>query len=128
MALRVRKSKVLLPPPACPLMTCMRLLGGAWTPNLIWYLRGGPRRFGELRTDIPKISAKVLSTRLHELTEKGVVDRRVVPTTPPSVEYSLTELGGELLPVIDAIVAVGGRLKELHGLTRPVQRRRRAAA
>jgi DNA-binding HxlR family transcriptional regulator len=126
MALRVRKSKVVAPPPACPLMTCMKLLGGAWTPNLIWYLRGGPRRFGELRTDIPKISAKVLSSRLRSLTDKGVLDRKVVPTTPPSVEYSLTPLGEQLLPVIDAIVEVGARLKESHTPERGPTRRRAA--
>jgi DNA-binding HxlR family transcriptional regulator len=89
----------------------MKLLGGAWTPNLIWYLSAGPRRFGELRVDIPKISAKVLSARLRSLEGKAVVSRRVVPTSPPSVEYSLTPLGSELLPVIRAIVEVGEKLK-----------------
>jgi DNA-binding HxlR family transcriptional regulator len=90
----------------------MKLLGGAWTPNVIWQLSGGPRRFGELRADIPRISAKVLSARLRELEGKEVVERRVVPTSPPSVEYSLTGLGHELLPVIDAIVTVGTKLRE----------------
>ena len=55
----------------------MALLSGAWTPNVIWYLSGGPRRFGELRADIPRISAKVLSARLRELEEKGVIDATV---------------------------------------------------
>jgi DNA-binding HxlR family transcriptional regulator len=127
MSLRVRKSKVVAPPPACPLSVCMKLLGGAWTPNLIWYLRGGPRRFGELRSDIPMISAKVLSARLRALTEKGVLDRVVVPSSPPSVEYSLTALGEQLLPVIDAIVEVGGKLKDMHPAGHVTPRRRRAA-
>ncbi|MBC8067891.1 MAG: helix-turn-helix transcriptional regulator [Deltaproteobacteria bacterium] len=127
MSLRVRKSKVAGPPPGCPLSACMKLLGGAWTPNLIWYLRGGPRRFGELRTDIPMISAKVLSARLRALTEKGVLIREVVPSSPPSVEYSLTPLGTQLLPVIDAIVEVGGKLKDVHPPTRANGRRARAA-
>ena len=65
----------------------------------------------ELRTDMPAISAKVLSTRLRELHKKGVVTRRVMPTTPPSVEYALTELGQELMPAIQAIVDVGHKLK-----------------
>src|SRR5258708_35334006 len=116
MALQRRKSKVSEPPPACPLTECMKLLGGAWTPNLIWYLSAGPRRFGELRTDIPRISAKVLSARLRVLEGKGVLHRRVVPTSPPSVAYSLSELGEELIPVIRAIVKVGSRLtmRDLH--------------
>ena len=111
MALKRRKSKVPPPIQACPLTECMALLGGTWTPNVIWYLSAEPRRFSELRSDIPAISAKVLSGRLHELEDKGVVSRKVMPTSPPSVEYSLTALGRELVPAIEAIVDVGLRLK-----------------
>ena len=93
----------------------MALLGGAWTPNIVWYLSSGPRRFGELRVDIPDISAKVLSGRLRELAAKRLVTRRVKPTSPPSVEYELTELGKELLPAIAAIVEVGKKLKSNNG-------------
>jgi DNA-binding HxlR family transcriptional regulator len=109
--LKVRKNQAPPPPPVCPLTECMSLLGGAWTPNLVWYLSAGPRRFSELRADIPRISAKVLTARLRALEEKGVVVRRVMPTSPPSVEYALTELGAELVPVIRSIVKVGERLK-----------------
>ena len=105
----MRKSKVA--PPECPLTECMSLLGGAWTPNIIWYLSESDRRFSELRRDIPAVSAKVLSARLRELENKGVIARRVMPTSPPSVEYSLTGLGRELLPAINAIVKVGQQLK-----------------
>lgn len=111
MALKLRKSKV-EPPPACPLTQCMGLLRGAWAPNVIWYLSGGPRRFGELRHDIPRISARVLSARLRELQDKGVVARRLIDSSPPTAEYFLTELGEELVPAIKAIVRVGQRLKE----------------
>jgi DNA-binding HxlR family transcriptional regulator len=100
----------------------MRLLAGAWAPNVIWYLSVQPRRFGELRVDIPRISARVLSARLRELEAKGVVSREVVASTPPSVEYSLTDLGRELVPAIAAIVEVGRKLKD----TDPVRHRRRA--
>lgn len=110
--LKRRKSKVPPPPPSCPLTECMKLLGGAWTPNVIWYLSEGPRRFSELRSDIPRISAKVLSARLREMEEKGVVTRTVMPTSPPSTEYALTPLGRELLPAIEAIAAIGARLKQ----------------
>jgi DNA-binding HxlR family transcriptional regulator len=111
MALKLRKSAV-APPPMCPLSLCMKLLGGAWTPNVIWHLSAGPRRFGELRADIPPISAKVLSARLRELERRELVRRLVVASSPPSVEYSLTDLGQELMPVIHAIVQVGTRLRE----------------
>lgn len=109
MALKLRKNKA---EPLCPLSECMAFLRGAWTPNVIWYLSGGPRRFGELRTDIPRISAKVLSARLRELEDKGVIARQVMPTSPPAAEYSLTELGSELVPAIAAIVRVGQKLKQ----------------
>lgn len=93
------------------LTECMAVIAGAWAPNVIWSLRVGPRRFNELRIDIPPISAKVLSTRLAELAERGVIRRHVRDTSPPSVEYELTELGCELIPALDAIVEVGHRLK-----------------
>src|SRR5262249_35918517 len=124
MALPVRRNKVSSPLPACPVTTCMALLSGAWAPNVIWYLSAHPRRFGELRVDIPRISARVLSARLRELENKGVVARRVMPTSPPSVEYELTELGRELLPAIQAIIAVGTKLvlRTAHPERRPGRR------
>lgn len=108
--LRRRKNKSPPLPPICPLTECMRLLGGVWTANIVWRLSGGPRRFSELRADIPKISAKVLTAKLRALEDNGVVTRSVVATSPPSVEYALTNLGRELLPVIDLVVEVGKRL------------------
>ena len=75
-------------------------------------LRGGPRRFSELRADIPLVSPKVLTTRLREMEEDGVVLRRVMPTSPPSVEYELTPLGARLVPAIEAIAEVGEELKK----------------
>ncbi|MEO6250143.1 MAG: helix-turn-helix domain-containing protein [Luteimonas sp.] len=89
----------------------MALLRGAWAPNVIWYLSAGPRRFGELRHDIPRISARVLSARLRELEAKGVATRRLLDTSPPSAEYALSDLGHELVPAIKAIVEVGTKLK-----------------
>lgn len=115
MALRLRKNRTPKPPEFCPLTECMAVLGGAWTPNVVWHLEAGPRRFSELRADIPGISAKVLTQRLRELEARGVVTRRVMPTSPPSVEYELTALGQELTPAIKAIVDVGHRLKQRAG-------------
>lgn len=107
---KIRKSQAPPAPSGCPMGTCMRLLGGAWTTNVIWQLSGGPRRFGELYRDIPGISSKMLAARLRELEAKRVVLREVAPTSPPSVEYTLSPLGRELIPIIDAIVKVGTRL------------------
>jgi DNA-binding HxlR family transcriptional regulator len=109
MGLPVRKNKVSIPP-TCPLSESMMLLRGAWAPNVIWYLSGGPRRFGELRHDIPRISARVLSARLRELESRSLVTRRALDSSPPSAEYALTELGRELLPAIQALANVGEKV------------------
>lgn len=126
MALKLRKNLSPAPPPDCPLTACMSFIGGAWTPNVLWYLSAGPRRFSELRTDIPGISPKMLTTRLRDLQRAGVVRRAVRPTSPPSVEYALTDLGQELVPAIMAIVNVGHRLKILHRQTASKRPQRRA--
>jgi DNA-binding HxlR family transcriptional regulator len=111
MPLKLRKSPVRPNPEVCPIGTCMGLIGGMWTPNIIWYLSAGARRFSELREDVKPISAKMLSTRLKEMEAAGIVDRTVVDTSPPSVEYSLTPLGRELVPAIESIARVGSKLK-----------------
>ena len=113
MGLPLRKARIDAPP-GCPLTECMAMLRGAWAPNVIWYLSGSPRRFGELRHDIPRISARVLSARLRELEERGIVTRRLIDSSPPSAEYDLTDLGRELVPAIKAIVTVGTKLKMRH--------------
>lgn len=111
MALKQRKSGAATVPQTCAVGECMALLGGAWTPNVVWHLSGGPRRFGELKRDMPPISPKMLSARLRDLEAKGVVRRVARPTSPPSMDYELTPLGRELVPAIEAIVAVGHKLK-----------------
>lgn len=111
MSLKVRKNRSTPPPEPCALTECMAIIAGAWAPNVIWHLRAGPRRFNELRIDIPPVSAKVLSQRLKELEDRTVITRTIQPTTPPSVEYALTPLGHELVPALDAIVEVGHKLK-----------------
>ncbi|WP_374075124.1 winged helix-turn-helix transcriptional regulator [Bdellovibrio bacteriovorus] len=90
----------------------MKLVGGAWTPNIIWYLRDDPRRFSELKDDIKGVSSKVLTERLRRLEKDGLILREVIPSSPPTVEYSLTSLGRELRPAIEAIVKVGEKIRK----------------
>jgi len=104
---------VIPPPEECPLHRCLGIIGGKWTPAIIWYLSINPRRFSELKDDIQGVSAKVLTARLKKLEVDGIIKREVLDTSPPSVEYSLSKLGLELKPAIEAIVAVGHRLKEV---------------
>ncbi|WP_299848007.1 helix-turn-helix domain-containing protein [uncultured Roseovarius sp.] len=113
MPLKMRKNASPKPPEPCMLTECMSVIAGAWAPNVIWCLRAGPRRFSELKSDIPPVTSKVLSTRLRELEDRGVILRTVMPTTPPSVEYQLTPLGAELIPALEAVVEVGHKLKAL---------------
>jgi len=108
MVLRVRTAVKALP--GCPMSQCMSLLSGLWTPEIIWTLSTGARRFSEVRRNIPGISAKVLTGRLRDLEGRGVLRRTVIASSPPTVEYELTPLGKELLPAIRSIVEVGTRL------------------
>ena len=119
MSVPLRKSKAPPPPYGCPLVECMSILGRAWAVNLVWALGAGPRRFNELMQDIPGVSAKVLSARLREMEKDGVVTRSVKPTSPPTVEYALTDLGLEFVPAIEAIAKVGHQLKVRKGLCAP---------
>lgn len=91
----------------CPLDEAMKLLGGAWTAHIIYYLQDRPRRFAHLKRDLQTVSAKVLVGRLRVLASKGVVSRTVKPTSPPTVEYALTPLGARLKPIIASIATVG---------------------
>ncbi|MFY8094209.1 MAG: winged helix-turn-helix transcriptional regulator [Niveispirillum sp.] len=110
MALKIRKNPV-VPAPYCPVSEFMNLLSGAWTTHVLWHLQATPRRFGELRIDLPQISAKTLTARLRMLEQHGLVVRTVMPTSPPSTEYALTHIGRELIPVLSAIAEVGRKLK-----------------
>lgn len=98
------------PPHDCPLDACLRLLSSAWTTRILWFLRCGPRRFGDLRRDLGGISTKVLSDRLRTMESNGLVSRRKLPTKPVQVEYSLTASGKAFEPVLDAMVEVATRL------------------
>jgi DNA-binding HxlR family transcriptional regulator len=115
-----RKNKVDPPPEGCPLAECIGVIGGVWTPGIIWHLGHSARTFSELKSDLHGVSAKVLSARLKKLAAIGVVERTVKSTSPPTVEYALTDLGSELKPALEAIVAVGQRLKERRAVTCPL--------
>ncbi|HVZ81449.1 MAG TPA: helix-turn-helix domain-containing protein [bacterium] len=98
-------------PQGCPLESSLKLLAGAWTPQILWYLRVEPRRFGDLKRDLGNVSAKVLTTRLKELEKRGVLTREVKHTSPPTVEYALTPLGLKLDPILKSIADVGVELQ-----------------
>ena len=99
--------------PPCPVATCFQLVGNKWKIYIIQQLQERPFGFNELRRAIPGISQKVLSSNLKEMEAAGLVSREVIPETPVRTEYSLSELGQTLMPVIDSMVEWGTAYQEL---------------
>ncbi len=91
----------------CPVEQTARIIGNRWTPLIVRDLAGGCRRFSELERSLGGISPKTLSERLKRMEEAGVVDRHCFAEVPPRVEYSLTDKGHALLPVIESMRAFG---------------------
>lgn len=89
--------------PACPVETTLMLIGDKWKVLILRDLMPGTKRFGELKKSIGNVSQKVLTAQLRDLEEKGLVSRKVYAEVPPRVEYSLTELGKSLSPILDAM-------------------------
>ena len=83
----------------CPITAFIKVIGGKWKPIILFCLRFGIRRFGEIAVRIPTISRKVLTEQLKELEKDGLILRKHYKEIPPRVEYSLTELGKSLSPV-----------------------------
>lgn len=89
--------------PACPVETTLALIGDKWKVLIIRDLLPGTKRFGELRRSIGSVSQKVLTAQLRNMEENGLVTRKVYAEVPPRVEYSLTDLGHSLKPILDAM-------------------------
>ncbi|NME69654.1 winged helix-turn-helix transcriptional regulator [Flammeovirga aprica] len=95
--------KVIDNPNLCSLVHAMNIIGGKWKPILLYLLANGSLRFGKLLMFTPTISKKVLTEQLKELEEDGLIIRQKFPEIPPRVEYSLSEKGKALLPVLKAL-------------------------
>lgn len=89
--------------PACPVETTLTLISDKWKVLIIRDLLSGTRRFSELRRSIGRISQKVLTSNLRQMEDDGLVHREVYAEVPPRVEYSLTDTGQSLKPIIDAM-------------------------
>lgn len=88
----------------CPVTTALSVIGGKWKVIILWHLKeGGVKRFGELQRLVRGISQKMLTQELRDLEESGLVSRKVYPVVPPKVEYSLTETGWSLKPVLELL-------------------------
>ena len=87
----------------CPVATTIELIGGKYKALILWRLSEGTLRFSELQRAIPNATPKMLTQQLRELESQALINRTVYPVIPPHVEYSLTELGKSLMPVLVAI-------------------------
>ena len=97
--------------PACPVEDTLGLIGDKWKVLILRDLMPGTKRFGELKKSVGNVSQKVLTAQLRTMEESGLVNRKVYAEVPPRVEYSLTELGKSLKPILDSMRAWGEAYK-----------------
>ena len=97
--------------PACPVETTLTLISDKWKVLILRDLLTGTKRFGELKRSVGGVTQKVLTAQLRQMEESGLLTRRVYAEVPPRVEYTLTELGQSLRPVLDAMRVWGEEYK-----------------
>jgi DNA-binding HxlR family transcriptional regulator len=98
--------------PACPVEVTLSLISDRWKVLIIRDLLDGTKRFSELKRSIGKVTQKVLTANLRSMESSGLVSRKVYAQVPPRVEYSLTEMGMSLKPVLDVLVEWGTAYQE----------------
>jgi DNA-binding HxlR family transcriptional regulator len=97
----------------CEKELTLSVIGGKWKMLILWYLgKEGTKRFGELKSLIPDITQRMLVSQLRELEDDLIVHREVYPVVPPKVEYSLTELGQSLMPILESMYEWGKNYME----------------
>ncbi|PPK61362.1 helix-turn-helix domain-containing protein [Malaciobacter marinus] len=96
----------------CPVEIALDVIDGKWKILILWYLRRDTKRFNELQRQMPKITQKMLSQKLKELELDGIITRVVYPQVPPKVEYSLSEYGKSLKPILKQLYFWGEKHKK----------------
>ncbi|MDQ0202981.1 winged helix-turn-helix transcriptional regulator [Pectinatus haikarae] len=94
----------------CPIDATISLIGGKYKSIILWHLIGKILRFNELQKLVPCATAKMLSQQLRELVQDGLINKVIYPVAPPKTEYSLTEHGNSLIPVLDAMCSWGKKI------------------
>ena len=105
------KKKNELPP--CPVEITLQMMSDRWKVLILRDLLDGTKRFGELRKSIGKVSQKVLTANLRSMEDDGLVSRKVFAEVPPRVEYTLTETGMSLKPILDSMVIWGENYRKM---------------
>ena len=98
--------------PACPVETTLTLISDKWKVLILRDLLPGTKRFGELKKSIGHVTQKVLTAQLRQMEESGLLTRKVYAEVPPGVEYTLTDLGYSLKPILDAMWVWGEQYQE----------------
>ncbi|MGO1043223.1 winged helix-turn-helix transcriptional regulator [Clostridioides difficile] len=88
---------------SCPIEATLALIGGKYKTLILWHLKDTTLRFNELRKLIPKATPKMLTQQLRELEADGLIVRVVYPVVPPKVEYSLSDFGKSIIPILDVM-------------------------
>lgn len=101
----------------CPVAATLHLIGGKYKALLLWHLSGRVLRFNALRRLVPEATAKMLTQQLRELEQDGLLIRKVYAVVPPKVEYSLTEKGNSLFPILQAMYKWGSTQLQEQGIT-----------
>lgn len=101
--------------PACPVETTLMLIGDKWKVLILRDLMEGTRRFGELKKSIGTVSQKVLTAQLRDMEAKGLLTRKVYAEVPPRVEYTLTDIGYSLRPILSAMKTWGEAYQAMKG-------------
>ena len=105
----------------CPVEAAMDVIGGKYKALIVYELIGGTRRYNEIQRAVPQATPRMLSKQLKELEEDGVLNRVPYPVVPPKTEYSLTELGNTLVPIVESLCKWGEYYFQLAGLPIPCE-------
>ena len=105
----------------CPVEAAMDIVGGKYKAIIIYHLIDATMRYSELQKEIPQATAKMLSQQLKELEADGIINRVLYPVVPPKTEYSLTDLGKTLVPIIQSLCGWGENYFKLLGIPNPCE-------
>lgn len=96
----------------CPMILVQDIISGKWKILILWYLSYSTLRFSDLQRKLPTVSQKVLSRQLKSMEEDNIINRKVYPVVPPKVEYSLTDTGRKLIPLLEMMHKFGAEYLE----------------
>ncbi|MEA4827141.1 MAG: helix-turn-helix domain-containing protein [Clostridium sp.] len=96
----------------CPMVLIQNMISGKWKIMILWYLSYSKLRFSDIQRKLPNVAQKVLSRQLKSLEEDNLIHRKVYPVMPPKVEYSLTDVGKKLIPLLEMMHKFGAEYLE----------------